>query len=79
MCLFQELQKCFEEKDIPMLQEVLGKMPEEEAKMYLRQCIDSGLWIPDANKAQAERREEAGVTEESEDDQYDSLSEDSDK
>lgn len=54
-------------------------MPEEEAKMYLRQCIDSGLWIPDANKAQAEGREEAGVTEESEDDQYDSLSEDSDK
>lgn len=74
-----ELQKCFEEKDIPMLQEVLGKMPEEEAKMYLRQCIDSGLWIPDANKAQAEGREEAVVTEESEDDQYDSLSEDSDK
>lgn len=74
-----ELQKCFEEKDIPMLQEVLGKMPEEEARTYLKQCIDSGLWIPDANKAQAQGREEACAQEEYEEEHYESLSEESDK
>ena len=53
---FQELQKCFEEKDIPMLQEVLSKMPEEEARGYLKKCIDSGLWIANAQDAQAQAK-----------------------
>ncbi|XP_029204204.2 hsp90 co-chaperone Cdc37-like [Acropora millepora] len=52
-----ELQKCFEEKDIPMLQEVLGRMPEEEARTYLKKCVDSGLWIPNAQDAQAQAEE----------------------
>jgi len=52
-----DLQKCFEEKDIPMLQEVLGRMPEEEARTYLKKCVDSGLWIPNAQDAQAQAEE----------------------
>lgn len=44
-----------------MLQEVLGRMPEEEARGYLKKCIDSGLWIPNAQDAQAQA--EGGQTE----------------
>ena len=39
-----------------MLQDVLGKMPEEEARGYLKKCIDSGLWIPNAQDAQAQAK-----------------------
>lgn len=33
------------------MQEAIGKMPEEEAKYHLKRCVDSGLWVPDASKA----------------------------
>ena len=74
---FQELQKCFEEKDIPMLQEVLGKMPEEEARGYLKKCIDSGLWIANAQEAQAkaEAEEVEGTDADDEDEQYEAVRE----
>ena len=42
----QELQKCFDTKDIGMLQEVLTAMKPEEAQVWLKKCIDSGLWVP---------------------------------
>lgn len=29
-------------------------MPEEEAKYHLKRCVDSGLWVPDASKVDAE-------------------------
>ena len=37
-----------------MLQDALGKMPEEEAKYHLKRCVDSGLWIPNARDTQGE-------------------------
>ena len=37
-----------------MLQDVLSAMPEDEAKYHLKRCIDSGLWVPDAKKAEAD-------------------------
>lgn len=37
-----------------MLQETISKMPEEEAKYHLKRCVDSGLWVPDASKADKE-------------------------
>jgi len=43
-----KLQECFEKKDIPLLQETLLAMPKEDAEKYLKQCIDSGLWVPNA-------------------------------
>ncbi|XP_053694859.1 hsp90 co-chaperone Cdc37 [Sabethes cyaneus] len=46
----KELQTCFETRDIPMLQEVMSKLPEEEARYHLKRCIDSGMWVPDGNK-----------------------------
>ncbi|XP_065343286.1 hsp90 co-chaperone Cdc37 [Cloeon dipterum] len=50
----KELQDCFDRKDIPMLQQVLSTMPEEEAKYHLKRCIDSGMWVPDGKKKEAE-------------------------
>lgn len=48
-CFFilKELKKCFETRDIKLLQETIAKMPEEEAKYHMKRCVDSGLWIPD--------------------------------
>ena len=36
------MQKCFEEKDIGMLQEVVAKMKPEDAEYHIKRCIDSG-------------------------------------
>ena len=42
----QELQECFEKKDIPMLQEAITKLSKEDAEYHLKRCVDSGLWVP---------------------------------
>ena len=55
---FQALQKCFESRDIALLQETISKMPEDEAKYHLKRCVDSGLWVPDASKVDKEEKEE---------------------
>ncbi|KAL2086506.1 hypothetical protein ACEWY4_017565 [Coilia grayii] len=44
----QEMQKCFDEKDIQMLQEAISKMDPTEAKYHMKRCIDSGLWVPNS-------------------------------
>lgn len=54
---FQSLQKCFESRDIGLLQETIAKLPEDEAKYHLKRCVDSGLWVPDAAKADKEAAE----------------------
>ncbi|KAI2668866.1 Hsp90 co-chaperone Cdc37 [Labeo rohita] len=43
-----EMQKCFDEKDIQMLQDAISKMDPTEAKYHMKRCIDSGLWVPNA-------------------------------
>ncbi|XP_053320830.1 hsp90 co-chaperone Cdc37 [Spea bombifrons] len=43
-----ELQKCFDTKDIQMLQDAISKMDPTEARYYMKQCIDSGLWVPNS-------------------------------
>lgn len=35
-----------------MLQDVLGAMPEDEARFHLKRCVDSGLWLPNAKEAE---------------------------
>ena len=50
----QPLQKCFEAQDIPLLQETITLMPEEEARYHMKRCIDSGLWVPDAKSKEEE-------------------------
>ncbi|XP_055310938.1 hsp90 co-chaperone Cdc37 [Sitodiplosis mosellana] len=53
----EALQKCFESRDIALLQETISKMPEDEAKHHLKRCVDSGLWVPDASKVDKEEKE----------------------
>lgn len=43
----QELQKCFESRDIPMLQAAIAELPPAEARYHLKRCVDSGLWVPE--------------------------------
>jgi len=42
----KEMQECFEKQDIPMLQEFIKTLPEEEARLHMKRCVDSGLWCP---------------------------------
>lgn len=57
----QALQKCFESRNIELLQETISKMEETEAKYHLKRCVDSGLWIADASQAAEKTKEEAAV------------------
>uniref|UniRef100_A0A8C0A0H3 Uncharacterized protein n=1 Tax=Anas zonorhyncha TaxID=75864 RepID=A0A8C0A0H3_9AVES len=43
-----ELQKCFDVKDVQLLQDTISKMDPTEAKYHMQRCIDSGLWVPNA-------------------------------
>ncbi|XP_072513742.1 hsp90 co-chaperone Cdc37 [Salminus brasiliensis] len=63
-----EMQKCFDEKDIQMLQDVISKMDPTEAKVHMKRCIDSGLWVPNS------RMDDDGEKEEKEDEpQYEEV------
>lgn len=46
----ESLQQCFESRDIGMLKKVISEMPEADATKYMKMCVDSGLWVPEANK-----------------------------
>ncbi|XP_015915400.1 hsp90 co-chaperone Cdc37 [Parasteatoda tepidariorum] len=53
----EALKTCFESKDIELLQKTIATMPEDEARYHINRCVDSGLWIPDAKKAEQEAAE----------------------
>ncbi|MBN3277060.1 CDC37 protein, partial [Polyodon spathula] len=56
-----EMQKCFDDKNIQMLQDVISKMDPTEAKYHMQRCIDSGLWVPNSRTAEEEGdKEEQG-------------------
>lgn len=65
MFLWQELQDCFEKQDIPMLQQVIATMNQEEAAYHMKRCVDSGLWLPEGGKKNAEGAETAEAGESS--------------
>ncbi|KAK2717960.1 hsp90 co-chaperone Cdc37-like [Artemia franciscana] len=46
----EALKECFEKQDIPLLQQIIAKMEPTEAKYHMKRCVDSGLWVPEANK-----------------------------
>uniref|UniRef100_A0A1L8DWR3 Hsp90 co-chaperone Cdc37 n=1 Tax=Nyssomyia neivai TaxID=330878 RepID=A0A1L8DWR3_9DIPT len=50
----EELQKCFESRDVKLLQDTIAKMDPEAAKYHMKRCVDSGLWVPEANKGGSE-------------------------
>ena len=45
------LKECFESQDIAKLQEVIKELPEEEARLHMKRCVDSGLWVPSKEDA----------------------------
>lgn len=53
------MKKCFESRDVKMLQEAITKMPEVEAKYHMKRCIDSGLWLPDGGSKNDESQDDA--------------------
>lgn len=59
-----EMQKCFDEKDIQMLQEVITKLDPTEAKAHMKRCIDSGLWVPNSKTDDGDEKEEDATYEE---------------
>lgn len=46
----EEMREAFDSQDIAQLQAVALKIDKEIFAYHLKRCIDSGLWIPDANK-----------------------------
>ncbi|CAG9793276.1 unnamed protein product [Diatraea saccharalis] len=57
-----ELKKCFDAQDVPMLQATIAKMPEQEAIYYMKRCVDSGLWVPGKNDDEEPTMKEADST-----------------
>lgn len=53
------LQKCFESQNVGQLQETIAKMDESEARYHMKRCVDSGLWVPEANKDKTDTEEAA--------------------
>ncbi|XP_067612656.1 hsp90 co-chaperone Cdc37 isoform X2 [Eurosta solidaginis] len=49
----ESLQKCFESRDIKLLQKTIAEMPVDEAKYHMKRCVDSGLWVPNAADREA--------------------------
>jgi cell division cycle protein 37 len=58
----KEMQDCFEKRDIARLQEIIATLPEDEARLHMKRCVDSGLWIPDAKAAGLEPAGEEGTS-----------------
>lgn len=50
-----EWQECFEKRDIPLLEETVAKMAEEDARYHLDRCVKSGLWVPGGGDEEAEK------------------------
>lgn len=48
------MRAAFDSQEVSRLQEVAEKMDREVFTYHLQRCIDSGLWIPDANTAKEE-------------------------
>ncbi|XP_077591174.1 hsp90 co-chaperone Cdc37-like [Stigmatopora nigra] len=60
----EEMQRCFDEKDIQMLQDVISKMDPTVAKEHMRRCIESGLWVPNSKTGDGDDKEEDAIYEE---------------
>ncbi|KAH8385291.1 hsp90 co-chaperone Cdc37 [Drosophila serrata] len=43
-----ELKACFESRDVELLQKTIAAMPVDVAKLHMKRCVDSGLWVPNA-------------------------------
>ncbi|RVE44416.1 hypothetical protein evm_010946 [Chilo suppressalis] len=57
-----DLKKCFDSQDVPLLQATIAKMPEQEAIYYMKRCVDSGLWVPGKNDEEPTMKEADSTT-----------------
>lgn len=79
-----ELRLCFEERDIPKLQEVISSMSKEEAAYHMKRCVDSGLWVADAKSAgltpasEELKKHNMDIDDESSDEHYEDIHEEKD-
>jgi cell division cycle protein 37 len=48
------MQQCFIDQNITKLKQVLSKMDPNEAAYHMQRCIDSGLWVENANQQEKE-------------------------
>jgi len=55
----QDLQEAFMEKDTEKLTAAISKLPEEEARKYMDDCVKSGLWVRQGD-AEAEAEDTKG-------------------
>ncbi|XP_047537411.1 hsp90 co-chaperone Cdc37 [Vanessa atalanta] len=62
-----ELKKCFDAQDVPLLQATIAKMPEQEAVYYMKRCVDAGLWVPGKNDEEATMKDNSSPTEQKKD------------
>ncbi|KII61109.1 Hsp90 co-chaperone Cdc37 [Thelohanellus kitauei] len=53
-----DLQDCFISRDVEMLKRVLSSMSPEDAKYHFQRCIDSGLWVANAQDDNEEEENE---------------------
>lgn len=51
------MQLCFKTRDVYKLQALAASMDIEQFEYHLQRCIDSGLWVADANKENATANE----------------------
>jgi cell division cycle protein 37 len=64
------LQKCFESRDVGLLQKTITEMDEKDARYHMKRCVDSGLWVPDAKSAQLLHSQEEDEEPKDEDEIY---------
>jgi len=56
-----EMQEAFESRDMEKLKAALRALPEEEAAKHMKDCADSGLWVPSGgSEGGGEGEEEQG-------------------
>lgn len=50
----QTLKDCFEKRDIDLLKKTIAEMDVKDATYYMKRCVDSGLWLPNAGEDSGE-------------------------
>jgi cell division cycle protein 37 len=48
----EEMVRAFESRNVEQLKEALMKLEPEQAEYHMKRCIDSGLWVANANEAE---------------------------
>jgi len=62
----EDMQSAFMEKNSQKLQEALAKLPEDAARKYMDDCVNSGLWVrsPEDEEKLTSKKESSGITRE---------------